>query len=352
MLEDADEILGELSCGEVQEMMDKMLGEQSFSFTGYVEKLMQGQIPFSADGLTYGLANGLAAGVAQERKMFLYLILIAVIGAVLGNFTSLLQGKQVAETAFYAVYLLFFSVLLTAFSQTTRIAEDTLAALLDFMKVLSPAYFTSMAFSEGALSSGAYYEFTLVMITVVDWVLVKFALPAIHVHFLLRIANQFSERDIFSKMAELIRDAVKFVMKTMFGLMMGFNVIQGMILPVTSKIETSAAVKLGGALPGVGNAVSSVASTVLLAGNLVKNAVGAAGVIAVFFYCGVPLLRIVLHRFLFQVTGAVIQPVSDKRMVACVSAVVESLQMITYAVFVGCMMFVISIALISTMTSL
>ena len=96
MLEDADEILGELSCGEVQEMMDKMLGEQSFSFTGYVEKLMQGQIPFSADGLTYGLVNGLAAGVAQERKMFLYLILIAVIGAVLGNFTSLLQGKQVS----------------------------------------------------------------------------------------------------------------------------------------------------------------------------------------------------------------------------------------------------------------
>lgn len=351
-MEETDAILGELSCEEVQEMVDKMLGDRSFSFTGYVEKLIQGQLPFSVENVAYNIVNGLAANVMQERKMYVYLILIGVIGAVLGNFTNLLQGKQVAETAFYAVYLLFFSVLLTAFSQTTHIAENTLTSLLDFMKVLSPAYFMSMAFSEGAMASGAYYEFTLVMITVVDWVLVKFALPAIHIYFLLRVANQFSEKDIFSKMAELIRDTVQFVMKTMFGLMMGFNVIQGMILPMTSKIETSAVVKLGGAIPGVGNAVSGVASTVLLAGNLVKNAVGVTGVIAVFFYCGVPLLRMVLHRFLFQLTGAVIQPVSDQRMVACISAVVEALQLMTYAVFVGCMMFVVSIALISTMTSL
>lgn len=350
-MEETDDILGELSCEEVQEMVDKMLGEQSFSFTGYVEKLVQGQMPFSVESVAYNIVNGLAANIMQERKMYVYLILIAVIGAVLGNFTSLLQGKQVAETAFYAVYLLFFSVLLTAFTQTVQIAENTLSSLLDFMKVLSPAYFMSMAFSQGAMASGAYYEFTLVMITVVDWVLVKFAMPAIHIYFFLQIANQFSEKDIFSKMAELIRDTVKFIMKTMFGLMMGFNVIQGMILPMTSKIETSTVVKLGGAIPGVGNAVSSVASTVLLAGNLVKNAVGVTGVIAVVLYCGIPLLRIILHRFLFQLTGAVIQPVSDQRMVACISAVVEALQLITYAVFVGCMMFVISIALVSTMTS-
>lgn len=351
-MEDTDAILGELSCDEVQEMMDEMLGGQSFSFMGYVEKLVQGQMPFSVENVAYQVMHGLASNVMQERKLFVYLILIAVIGAVIGNFSSLLQGKQVAETAFYVVYLLFFSVLLTAFSQTTQIAEDTLSVLLDFMKVLSPAYFMSMAFSQGAVASGAYYEFTLVMITAVDWVLVKFALPAIHVYFLLRIANQFSDRDIFSKMAELIRDAVKFVMKTMFGLMMGFNVVQGMILPMTSKIESSMVVKIGSAIPGVGNAVGSVASTVLLAGNLVKNAVGVTGVIAVVLFCAVPLLRIVVHRFLFQITGAVIQPVSDKRMVACVSAVVESLQLVTYAVFVGCMMFVISIALVSTMTSI
>lgn len=349
-MEEADRVWDEISSVDIQQMMDQMLGDQTFSFSEYVTNLMHGQLPVSVESIFRTIVDGLAANLAQEKKMYVYLVLIAVIGAMLSNFTSLLQGKQVAETAFYAVYMLFFSLLLTSFIQIAGIAGDTLTQLLDFMKVLSPSYFMTMAFSQGALSSGVYYQFTLIMITLVDFVLVKFALPAIHIYFLLRIANQLSKQDMFTKMSELIHDVVKFVMKTMFGIMMGLNVIQGLVVPITSQLESSAIIKLSGAIPGVGSTISSVTSTILLAGNLVKNSVGAVGIIAVLFYCGIPLLRLVVNRFGFQFIGALIQPVSDSRITACIAAVVESMKLLTYAVFVGCMMFVVSIALISAMT--
>ncbi len=349
-MEEADRVWDEISSVDIQQMMDQMLGDQTFSFSEYVTSLMHGQLPVSVESIFRTIVDGLAANLAQEKKMYVYLVLIAVIGAMLSNFTSLLQGKQVAETAFYAVYMLFFSLLLTSFIQIAGIAGNTLTQLLDFMKVLSPSYFMTMAFSQGALSSGVYYQFTLIMITLVDFVLVKFALPAIHIYFLLRIANQLSKQDMFTKMSELIHDVVKFVMKTMFGIMMGLNVIQGLVVPITSQLESSAIIKLSGAIPGVGSTISSVTSTILLAGNLVKNSVGAVGIIAVLFYCGIPLLRLVVNRFGFQFIGALIQPVSDSRITACIAAVVESMKLLTYAVFVGCMMFVVSIALISAMT--
>ena len=349
-MEEADRVWDEISSVDIQEMMDRMLGDSTFSFSEYVTSLMHGQLPFSIESVLRTVIDGLAANLQQEKKMYIYLILIAVIGAMLSNFTSLLQGKQVAETAFYAVYMLFFSLLLASFTRIAAIAGDTLTQLLDFMKVLSPSYFMTMAFSQGALSSGVYYQFTLVLITMVDFVLVKFALPAIHIYFLLRIANQLSKQDMFSKMSELIHDVVKFVMKTMFGIMMGLNVIQGLVVPITSQLESSAVIKLSGAIPGVGSTISSVTSTVLLAGNLLKNSVGAAGIIAVLFYCGIPLLKLAVNRFGFQLIGALVQPVSDSRITACIGALVESLKLLTYAVFVGCMMFVISIALMSAMT--
>lgn len=349
-MEEAEGVWDEVSSEEIQQMMDQMLGDQSFSFSEYVSSLIRGEFPVSLESAIRTIGEGLAANLVEERKLYVYLILLAVIGAVLGNFASLLQGKRVAETAFYVVYLLFFSVLLSAFTQVAEIAENTLTQLLDFMKVLAPSYFMTMAFSQGAMTSGVYYQFTLAMITLVDLVLVKFVLPAIHIYFLLRIANQLSKQDMFTKMAELIHDIVKFVMKSMFGIMMGMNVIQGLVLPVTSQLESSAAVKLTSAIPGVGNTISSVTSTILCAGTLVKNSVGVAGVIAVVFYCGIPLLRLVISRFLFQFSNALIQPVSDTRVVACIGAVVEALKLLTYAVFVGCMMFVISIALMSAMT--
>ncbi len=350
-MEETGALLDELSYDDIQNMMDKMLGSQTFSFGEYVNKLVSGQMPFSLETVFQTVANGFLSNLEQERKLYFYLILIAVVGALFSNFGALLQGKQVADTAFYAVYLLFFSVLLTAFHQVSQIASDTLGQLLEFMKILTPSYFMTMAFSQGAMASGVYYQFTLVMITLADYVLVKFAVPAIHIYFMLRIANQLSGRDMFSKMAELIRDVVKFAMKTLFGVMMGINVVQGLLLPVASKMESSAVVKIAGAIPGVGNTVSTVTNTVLCAGTLVKNAVGVAGVLVVLFYCGIPLLRLIASRFLFQLAGAVIQPVSDKRIVACLSGVTEALQMLVYALFVGCMTFVLSIALMSAMTS-
>ena len=349
-MEETGGILDEISCDQIQGMMDRMLGGSTFSFSDYVSKIVQGQLPFSLESFVETIVHGFASNLVQERKMYVYLILIAVVGAVFSNFSSLLQGKQVAETAFYAVYILFFSVLLSAFLQVASIAETTLMQLLDFIKVLAPSYFMTMAFSQGGVTSGVYYQFTLSMIALVDYVLVKFALPAIHIYFLLKIANQLSKQDMFTKMAELVHDVVKFVMKTMFGVMMGINVIQGMVLPLTSQIENSAVIKMASAIPGFGSTISSVASTVLSAGTLVKNSVGVAGVVVVLLYCGVPLLRLVVNRFLFQATNAFIQPVSDKRITSCIGAVVESLQLLTYAVFVGCMMFVISIAIMSVMT--
>lgn len=350
-MDETDAVFDEISCDEIQNMMNQMLGDNTFSFSDYVTKLMHGQIPFSLENSLQTVLNGLAANLVQERKMYVYLILIAVIGAVLGNFSSLLQGRQVAETAFYAVYLLFFSVLLTSFVQVSQIAENTLTQLLEFMRVLLPSYFMTMAFSQGAAATGVYYQFALSMITIVDYVLLKFIFPAIQIYFLLRVANQLSKQDMFTKMAELIHDVVKFVMKAMFGIMMGVNVVQGLVLPITSQLESSAVIKMSGAIPAVGNTLSSVASTVLCAGTLVKNAVGVTGVLAVAIYCGVPLLRLVISKFLFQLTNAFIQPISDSRVVSSIGAVVSALELLIYAVFVGCMMFVISIALMSALTS-
>ena len=107
---------------------------------------------------------------------------------------------------------------------------------------------------------------------------------------------------------------------------------------------------MGSAIPGIGSTISSVAGTILCAGKLVKNAVGVTGIIAVFIICVIPMLHLWISRFMYQAVVVFIQPVSDKRIIKCLGAVVETLKMQIYAVGAGVMMFVISIAIISAMT--
>ncbi len=349
--ENTRSLADEISYEQIQEMMDGILGDSSFEFSDYVSGLLQGEQTASLEEIIKTVFEGALSNLFYDKKLILYLLIIAVIGAIFSNFSKLLQGRQVAQTAFFAVYLLFFSVLSASFVEITGVAAETMENLLSFIQVLVPTFFISMTFSQGGTAAAVYYEFTLALIAVVNFVLVKFALPAINLYFFLQISNYLSEEDMFSKMAELIRDFVKFVMKTMFGIVMGMNVIQGLIVPITAQVKNMAVVRVGGSIPGIGSAVSSVAQSILCAGTLLKNAVGVTGVVAVFLICAIPLLNMLCNQFLLQVVAAAIQPVSDKRLVKGIGGAVEAVRLLIYAVGMGAMLFITSIALISMMTN-
>ena len=155
---------------------------------------------------------------------------------------------------------------------------------------------------------------------------------------------------MFSKLSELIHDIISSFMKGLFGVVMGINVIQGLVVPVAAQTRQSLIVKIGSAIPGIGSTVSSTAGTILCAGKLVKNAVGVTGIIVVLIICAVPLLKLVIGRFMYQAVTVFIQPVSDNRIIKSLGAITEALRLQIYAVGVGCLMFVISIAIISAMT--
>ena len=207
-----------------------------------------------------------------------------------------------------------------------------------------------MSFATGAGAGAVYYEFTLLFVAVIDIVLVKILLPAINVYFLLQLANELSEEEMFGKMAELVKDLVTLAMKTLFGVMMGINVIQGLIVPVSAELQNAAVLKVGSAIPGVGNTISSVTETVLVAAKLVKNAVGVVGVIAVFWLCAVPLLKLLFWQFGYQLVAAVVQPVSESRVIRCLAAVKSSLALLVRVVAFGALLFIASILVISSMT--
>lgn len=196
------------------------------------------------------IADGIVSNLNDEKSLYTNIILIALSGAVITNFSKLLQGKRVAQMGFYTIYVLFFSVLSVSFMRTSTIAEETLTKIFDFMKVLAPTYFTCLSFTKGAGLGTGYYQITLLMLTVADFILLKFVLPGVKIYFWLRIADQLSEEEMFSKMAEFVKDILSFSMKTMSVVLMGVNIVQGMIAPLAAEAKNSALVKVGSMVPG------------------------------------------------------------------------------------------------------
>ena len=337
---------------EIQQVIDDVMKtDEKINFEDYVIKLVTSKDSFSIEKIGKDIKDAILNEIKGNIGTLTSLISIALIAAVFTNFSHAFQNSQVAETGFYVAYLLLFSVLTVSFISVANLAADTLSAVLSFMKVLVPSYFLSVAFCSSAGTSMVYYQATLFLITFVDILLIKLVIPMINIYLIVTMANNLSKEDLLSKLADLISIIIRWSLKSLLAVVIGFNAIQGLILPVADSIKRSTLMKAASAIPGVGNVLGTVTQSVLGAGILLKNAIGVAGVVVIIVICAVPILKIAVTAIIYRVSCAAVQPISDKRMLNCINATAEAAGLLLHTVCVGAVLFVLTITIVAATTT-
>lgn len=337
---------------DIQDVIDDVLSSNNkISFEDYVKGLFSGEKELSFATILDDIKNSVINEVKSNIGILTSLISIAIIAAIFTNFSYAFQNNHVAETGFYVTYLLLFSVITASFIAASTIATQTLSAVLNFMKALVPTYFMAVAFSSSAGTSVVYYQATLFLITFVDMLLIKLVIPLINIYLIVSMANNLSKDDLLSKLSDLIILITKWVLKTMLAVVVGFNTLQGLILPVADKVKRSALLKAAGAIPGVGDILGSITEGVLGAGVLLKNIIGVAGIVVVISICAVPLIKLAVTAIIYRVSAAAVQPISDKRMLNCVTAAAEASGLLLQTVLVGAVLFLFTITIVAATTT-
>lgn len=337
---------------QVQEAVDDIMGTgESFSFQDYVSKLISGEEQISPKGILSDIKTNVMQEIKYNASGIIKLMAIAVIAAIFTNFSGVFQNNQISDTSFYVTYLLLFTTLTTTFLTVSNIAGDALANLFRFVKAMVPTYFLAIAFCSGSRTSMIFYESTLVMIAAVNFILLKMILPLINVYVVLTLANNLSAEDYLSKYTELIGTVIRWTLKTLLGAVIGLNAIQAMIVPAVDAVKKNFLMKAAGSIPGVGNALETVTKTVVGAGILVKNAIGVAGLVVILVIIAVPMIKLVIYVLLYKLGTAVVQPITDKRIIGCMGGVTEAAGLLLYTVFIGVVLFMVTIAIITTSTN-
>lgn len=338
-----------LDFDEIQEILDES-ANCSFSIEEYVKQVISGKENLSLTGIGTDMLDILKAETTQQKKIFIQLLTLAFAAGIFSNFSSLFKNSQVGETSFYIVYLILFSVLTLSYFSIAQLMQNTFEHLITFMKVLLPTYFASMVFVTGVTASIGLYELTLFTISAAEMIIVKIALPLINIYFILSLANRISKEDMLSKFVELLETIVRWGLKTLLGIVVGMHTIQSMVMPAASRLKMTTVNKTIHALPVLGDLLGSVTETVLGAGVLVKNAVGAAGLIAMIAICAVPVLKVVICNLIYRLAMTAAQPVSDKRILDCMQGAVKASELLIYTGCIGGILFFLTIVIITAFT--
>jgi len=336
---------------EIQQVIDDSLGNRNeFNFKDYIQKVMKGEETFSISGITKQLLQSIKGEVDANVGTFGSLITISLIAALFTNFSMAFKNNHVSETGFYVTYLILFSLLISSFVIASKVAATTIGTILDFMKAMVPTYLMSVAFCTGPTTSLVYYQGALGLITLVDFVIVRLIIPMINFYLVIMLANNLSKEDMLSRLAELFETAISWLLKSLLAVVIGFSAIKGLIVPVADQVKRSVLYKASEAIPGIGDALGGVTETLLSTGVLLKNAIGVAGLIVILTICAVPFIKLLIITAVYKVGGAVLQPISDKRFIECISASAKSAALLLQTVFVGAVLFLLAITIVAVTT--
>ena len=178
----------------------------------------------------------------------------------------------------------------------------------------------------------------------------KILLPIIHVYMMVRVLNFLSAEEYLSKCAELIEMIVNWSLKSLLACIVGLNLIQGMISPAIDTVKRSTLTRSAEAIPGIGDAIGGMTEVVLGTAVLVKNGIGVTGALICIALCVGPLVQIGCITLLYKLAAAVIQPVSDKRIVGCVETIGEGCRLLMRLVFTTGMLFLLTVAIVAAVT--
>lgn len=306
---------------ELSDLEEKLRGMTDFSdlsFSDLVLELLQGKLPSGISGLWGEVWRLLFSYLGGQKQLAVQILLIALFSAVCTNFIRVFENSQIADISFYMMYLLIGTLLIGAFAEMQVLTVNTLKSLFQFVTLLLPAYVVTIVFSAGSVSAFGFYELTLLSVHILQLLFIKMVLPLIQIYVVFLFFNQLTQEDLFSQASEFLKTLLEWILKTTTAILVGLQTIQCLVAPAVDTLKNSTAHRIVKALPGVGGLMDSAAETIAGSALVIKNAVGVAGMIVVLLICLLPFLKLGLSVLLFRLLCALLQPISEKRMVDCI----------------------------------
>lgn len=344
-----DEIMDELDLDIVDEEIGNL--PEKLTFTDLVKAFVEK----GTDGVDFRMicdyiADLLFYELSAVRPIFIEIICISLLFALYGK--VLVTGqKYVSQLGFFVVYTGILMLLLESFSLIGEVVESGVGKLVSFMTAFIPTYAATLLLSGNATSASAFYGMAFGIIYLLEIGMKFIFLPGIHIYVLLLMMDNLFEETRLSKLAQLLEDGIRWVLKIGLAAVVGLGVVQSLIAPAKDRLSTSGLYHGLSAIPGVGNTFGATGEILVGCGIMIKNSLGVAALVIIFVICLAPVLKVFCFHIMYRFVAAVLMPFCDKRIAQCVHDVGKGcgiyLKLLTDAV----LLFFLTISMITASSS-
>lgn len=284
--------------------------------------------------------------LTHNTPLIRQLLMVAVAGALLKCLNDAFKYKSAGELGFYVTYIVTVLLAFSSFSMTAGILTELVASITDMMQASVPLIVSLMAMSGNVGAAAAFHPVLIFAAQLVARYIAEIFIPLLMACAALQVINHLSEGAPLSRLTLLIKKGVDLTFKGIVFLFAVLLTLQKITVPVIDNLAFKTAKAAAGAVPVVGGTINSAMDAVLYAGTAAKSGVLAALVIVVVAAAAAPLIKMLALMFAYKLTAAVVQPLCDERVAACLDGIGSFTGMLTTAGALTCVMFIYAVVIL------
>lgn len=185
------------------------------------------------------------------------------------------------------------------------LGQSTMEEISNFLMLLLPVMMSAATAAGSVTGAGSNYVITSSFSSILIHLCKGLLIPLVYTYLALALADCVLQQDQLKRIRELLGQVIAWGLKGLVYLFIGCLTICGV---VSSNADTAAlkAAKfaISGVVPVVGGMISDTAATLLSGAQLIKNAVGTFGMLAVISIFVLPFIQMGISYLSFRVISA------------------------------------------------
>lgn len=346
-----EDVWEEYGLDSLQENLEKLFPEYDLSINKILEGLLGGDMLGTVEYVFKGTIGVFLEQITGLKELLMMLLLLGIAATVLTHFVEIFDRHQIADLAYYFMYLLFMMVLFRSFEQVGSVAALVLSNIVLFIKLLIPTYLLAVGVATGIATAGAYSQVFALVVYGTEWLLSGCIYNLISVYTMLTMVNGVWTEERLKLLIGFIHKLIVGVLKGALGIVTGISIFQNLITPMLDTAQNTLLHKVVTSIPGVGDLSGGVMQLVLGSAVMIKNSIGVMLLLLMIMFCMGPLIKMAAIGWILQLAAALLGMVSDKRLVQCTNQIGEGCMLMFRLVGTAMLLFIVLISLIAAGTN-
>lgn len=344
--------LGSLDLTNIEQLIDNLTKTQldifgDSSFVSKIQNVINGEFKIGQKSVFSSILNLIFDDILKFIPLLASIVVIAIVCGFVSNLRGENNSKSIGDIIHFLCYGVIIILIMGGVVNLINLTTSTLNFLKGQMEVVFPILLTIMTAIGGTASVAVYQPAVALLSSFIMQIFTSVLMPIFIFILIFTIISNLTSTVKLDKFSKFLGSTFKWILGGIFTIFMAFLAIQGITASTYDGVSIrTAKYAMRSYIPLLGGYLSEGFDVILASSILIKNAIGASGLLLMFSVILSPVIQIIVFSLILKLAAAILEPLTDNRISEFIYSIAKSLTLLVVMILGVAFMYLITVGLI------